>query len=141
MRGSSATDAQAHHFSQLLSEGAILSAAEFERRMGWSAEDVMQAERARRVFALESDNGKAYPAFYSDPRYALEQLEAITTALGSLPGGSKWIFFTTPKRSLATPGRLTKNGRAQGTARTPLQALAQCDFEQARHTAVAHSER
>ena len=141
MRANSLTDAQRQYFSELVSEGEILSPVEFQRRMGWSAEDVKLAELARRVFALESDNGKAYPAFYSDPRYALEQLEAITTALGSLPGGSKWIFFTTPKGSLATPGRLTKNGRAQGTARTPLQALAQGDFEQTRHTAVAHSER
>ena len=124
-----------------MSEGAILSAAEFERRMGWSAEDVMQAERARRVFALESDNGKAYPAFYSDPRYAREQLEAITMALGNLPGGSKWVFFTTPKVSLATPGKLTKDGRGQGSARTPLQALAHGDFEHTRRTAIAYAER
>ena len=141
MRDKSPTDAHAQRFSQLLSEGAILSTAEFERRMGWSAEEVTQAELARRVFALESDSGRAYPAFYSDPRYAREQLEAITMALGNLPGGSKWVFFTTPKGSLATLGRMTKNGRGQGTARTPLQALAHGDFDRTKRTAVAYAER
>ena len=109
--------------------------------MGWSAEDVTLAELARRVFALESDNAKAYPAFYSDPRYAREQLEAITIALGDLPGGSKWVFFTTPKGSLAAPGAWTKDGREDGTARTPLQALAQGDFELTKRTALAYAER
>src|SRR4051812_17297363 len=141
MRDNSPTDAQAQRFSQLLSAGAILSAAEFERRMGWSAHDVTLAERARRVFALESDNAKAYPAFYSDPRYAREQLEAITMALGDLPGGSKWVFFTTPKGSLARPGRVTKDGQEGGTARTPLQALAHGDFEHTKRTALAYAER
>jgi hypothetical protein len=63
MRDKSHTNAQTERLSELLSEGAMLSPAEFQRRMGWSAEDVAQAELSRRVFALESDNGKAYPAF------------------------------------------------------------------------------
>jgi|KBSMisStandDraft_5_1062788.scaffolds.fasta_scaffold502751_1 hypothetical protein len=141
MRANSLTDAQRQYFSELVSEGEILSPVEFQRRMGWSAEDVKLAELARRVFALESDNVKAYPAFYSDPRYAREQLEAITVALGDLSGGSKWVFFTTPKGSLATPGRVTKDGREQGTPRTPLQALAQGDFELTRRSALAYAER
>ena len=55
MRAHSLTDAQRQRFSQLVSEGEILSPVEFQRRMGWSAEDVTLAELARRVFALESD--------------------------------------------------------------------------------------
>ena len=141
MRAHSLTDAQRQRFSQLVSEGEILSPVEFQRRMGWSAEDVTLAELARRVFALESDNAKAYPAFYSDPRYAREQLEAITIALGDLPGGSKWVFFTTPKGSLAAPGAWTKDGQEDGTARTPLQALAQGDFELTKRTTLAYAER
>ena len=105
MRADSLTDAQRQRFSQLVSEGEILSPVEFQRRMGWSAEDVTLAELARRVFALESDNAKAYPAFYSDPRYAREQLEAITIALGDLPGVAKDPFGVVKKTHLLPPER------------------------------------
>jgi hypothetical protein len=81
------------------------------------------------------------PAFYTESTYAREQLEAITVALGGLPGGSKWIFFTLPKGSLATPGGLAEDEREEGTARTPVEALSPGDFERTMRAAVGHVER
>ena len=92
-------------FAELLSGGAILSSAEFQRRMGWSADDVTRAELERRIFSLESGSVRAYPAFYTDQTYAREQLEAITIALADLPGGSKWIFFHAAEGLLGDAGR------------------------------------
>ena len=128
-------------FAELLSGGAILSSAEFQRRMGWSADDVTRAELERRIFSLESGSVRAYPAFYTDQTYAREQLEAITIALADLPGGSKWIFFTLPKGSLATPGGPTEDEREEGNARTPLEALSHGDFEAVMVAAAGYYER
>ena len=67
-----------------------------------------------------------YPAFFADARHDRAVLERVSRALGSLPGGAKWEFFTTPRLSL---------GR-----KTPLQALARGQVEEVLAAAAAFAD-
>ena len=99
---------------------------------------------------------RAYPAFYLDPRYSRKVLEAVSMMLGGLSGGSKWLFFTTAKASLAcakpcqqAPQRLSDVARARSDPsslgpvipRTPLQALEEGDVEIVKRAAAGFAQR
>jgi len=94
--------------------GALIDAAELARRRGISPEQVGELIAQHRIFSLERDGKTLYPAFLAEPTADLRRLEAVCRRLGTLPGGSKWQFFVTPKGSLA--------------GRTPLEALRDGDF-------------
>jgi|SRR5436190_23383711 len=133
--------AQAARFNELLGEGEILLTPEFLDRLKVTRQALSKAVLNNRIFFLEVEGVKGYPAFYVDGRYNRGQLEDITRLLGNLPGGSKWVFFTTPKGSLARAGRVDRDGQEKGKPRTPLQALADGDIERVKATATAYAER
>lgn len=89
--------------------GALVDAVVFARRRGISVERLDQLVAERRLFAVERDGKKLYPAFFVHQAIEIRRLEAVCKRLGSLSGGSKWQFFVAPKASLA--------------GRTPLEAL------------------
>lgn len=93
----------------LIRQHALLDSGVFITRLGWTRQALSKALAARRVFFVEHQGARYFPAFYSDKRYDRRHLEAITKLLGDLPGGAKLQFFLNPRGSL---------GR-----RTPLQAL------------------
>lgn len=110
-----------------LAEGRLLGAAAMRERLGISRQALSAALRAQRLFALSGPSGDyLYPAFFADPGLDRAVLEKVCRALGGLPGGAKWEFFTTPKGSL---------GR-----KTPLQALAKGRIDAVLAAAAAFAE-
>ena len=106
---------------------ALLSAEVFASHFGCTPDSLEAACDAQRIFYLTIDKVRLYPAFYVDPRFDRNELEAITRCMGGLAGGSKWQFFTQPKGSLG--------------AVTPLAALLADRFAKVRASALAFFER
>ena len=129
----SARDDVRSTFHALLKSGELLDSASFQERAGITRQALSKAVSARRMFYLEVGGIRAYPAFYLDASLERAKVEAVTKLLGDLSGGSKWLFFTTAKGSLATP--------RSGTPRTPLQALMDGDFDKVTQTAIGFAER
>lgn len=123
-----AADTPANHaMDDLIASSQVLTPAVFADRMGWSRQALSKALAAHRVFFLESEGRRYFPAFFADARYERRHLEAVARLLGELPGGAKWLFFTTPKGSLS---RLT-----------PLQALERGKVTQVKTAAQGFAER
>jgi hypothetical protein len=97
------------HMQALIREGALLRSAEFISQLNWTRQALSKALAAHRVFFVEVEGARYYPAFFADPRYERRHVEAISRLLGDLPGMSKLQFMTTPKGSLSN--------------QTPLQAV------------------
>ena len=94
---------------EMIRKRELLESAAFATRLGWTRQALSKALAARRVFFVEHQGARYFPAFYADKRYDRRHLEAITKLLGDLPGGAKLQFFLNPRGSLGK--------------RTPLQAL------------------
>lgn len=110
-----------------IAAGRLLGSAEMRERLGISRQALSAAVRGQRLFVLAGPSGDfLYPAFFADSRHDRTVLEKVSRALGSLPGGAKWEFFTTPRLSL---------GR-----KTPLQALAKGQVEEVLAAAAAFAD-
>ena len=79
----------------------LLDSSNFTNRLDWTRQALNKALRANRVFFLEVRGDRYFPAFFTDPRHERRHLEAVSRLLGDVPGGGKWLFFTTPKGSLS----------------------------------------
>lgn len=79
----------------------LLDSSNFTKRLNWTRQALSKALRANRVFFLEARGDRYFPAFFTDPRHERRHLEAVSRVLGDVPGGGKWLFFTTPKGSLS----------------------------------------
>jgi hypothetical protein len=79
----------------------LLDSSNFAKRLNWTRQALSKALRANRVFFLEARGDRYFPAFFTDPRHERRHLEAVSRMLGDVPGGGKWLFFTTPKGSLS----------------------------------------
>ena len=107
--------------------GRLLGSADMRERLGISRQALSAAVRAQRLFVLAGPSGDfLYPAFFADARHDRAVLERVSRALGSLPGGAKWEFFTTPRLSLGK--------------RTPLQALAKGQVDEVMAAAAAFAD-
>ena len=112
---------------QDIAAGRLLGSAEMRERLGISRQALSAAVRAQRLFVLAGPSGDfLYPAFFADGRHDRAVLEKVSRALGSLPGGAKWEFFTTPRLSLGK--------------KTPLQALAKGQVEEVLAAAAAFAD-
>ena len=98
------------NLERLVREGTLIKAEELMDQLGWTRQALSKARKARRIFSVEIKRESYYPAFFADPRYDRRQLEAVSKALGDLPGSSRLQFMLTPKGSL--------------DSLTPLEALA-----------------
>lgn len=105
----------------------LLSSADFLPKWGRTKQALSKAVASGRIFTVDVGAATYYPAFYLDPRYDSKQLATVTQALGTLPGWSKWQFFTTQSDYL------------DGV--TPLAALARGRVEEVKKLAVAFIER
>ena len=113
--------------NDLVKSRQLLGSSAFASRIGWTRQALHKAQLANRVFYLESGGERFYPAFFADDRYQRHHLEAVAKLLGDLPGGAKWLFFTTPKGSLSR--------------RTPLHALEKGQLAQVKTAAEGFAER
>lgn len=141
MDSSIASSTVSAHFDALMKSGELVDEAVFCQRSGLSLEQVAAAIAAGRLFRLESGNSCGYPAFFLDAFVQRAQVEAITQLLARSSAGTKYAFFTTPRGSLARSGRIQDGVLvANGTARTPLQALRDGELERVRAAALSASE-
>lgn len=120
----------------------LLQIAEFSQRAGMTSMEVAAAVQEHRLFLLTLGDEALIPAFFLSDRFDREQLESISTILADLSAVSKWLFFTTPRGSLAMPGNLL-NGLlvTDGEPRTPLQALEDGEFEAVKRCAESVASR
>jgi hypothetical protein len=112
---------------RLLDEGQLVSPAAFADGLQFTRQALSKALKARRVFYVDVQGRRHFPAFFLDPRFERRQLEDVCRALGDLPGASKLQFFMTRKASL------------QGA--TPLEALAAGQFARVRVAAQGFAAR
>ncbi len=112
---------------RLVDEGQLVPPAALAEGLKFSRQALSKALKAQRVFYVDVQGRRHFPAFFLDPRYERRQLEDVCRALGELPGASKLQFFLTRKASL------------QGV--TPLEALAAGQFSRVRTAAQGFAER
>lgn len=90
-----------HALLKSIKRQELLNSSNFTKRLNWTRQALSKALRAKRVFFLEARGDRYFPAFFTDPRHERRHLEAVSRMLGDVPGGGKWLFFTTPKGSLS----------------------------------------
>ncbi|VWC68302.1 hypothetical protein BLA9940_03855 [Burkholderia aenigmatica] len=111
----------------LVAAGRLLPAAELWAGLGITRQALNKALVSGRIFTVDVGAAQYYPAFYLAGDIDRKTLGKVTQQLGSLPGWSKWQFFTTPKASLGNV--------------TPLKALSQGQVERVERAAAAFAER
>ncbi|MEJ8815231.1 hypothetical protein WKW77_29475 [Variovorax ureilyticus] len=95
---------------KLVADGTLVEASKFLQEWGFSKQALSKAQAANRVFSLDIEGERYYPAFFLDPRYDRAKLEKVSKVLGDLLAASKLHFFLGARGSLA--------------GKTPLEALA-----------------
>lgn len=95
----------------MVKRGELLPSAKFTTELGLTRQALSKALAANRVFYVDFRGDRYFPAFFADSSYQRAQLEAVSKALGDLPGGAKLQFFLNRRGSLG--------------GETPLTALAQ----------------
>lgn len=101
----------------------LVPGSEMMARLGVSPQALSAALKAKRMFVMQGPSGGYYyPAFFADAKYDRPVLEKVCRALGDLPAGSKWDFFTTPKISLGN--KTTLEALAKGKLDAVLAAAA-----------------
>ena len=111
----------------LVADGKLLPAAQTGAGLGMTRQALSKAVASGRIFAVDVGAAQYYPAFYLTADIDRKTLGRVTQCLGSLPGWSKWQFFTTPKASLGNV--------------TPLVALSRGKVDEVERAATAFAER
>lgn len=111
----------------LVESRKLLPAAKVWEGLNMTRQALNKAVASGRIFTVDVGASQYYPAFYLAGDVDRKTLAKVTQLLGSLPGWSKWQFFTTPKASL---GNIT-----------PLKALSRGRVEQVAKAAAAFAER
>ena len=105
----------------------LLSSAEMRARLQVTPQALSAAVKAKRMFTLSGPSGaQFFPAFFADREYDRPVLERVSKALGDLPGGRKYFFFTAQRYSLG--------------GKSPLQALGKGKIDQVLAAAEAYLE-
>lgn len=110
----------------MISKGDLLDSVAFADRMAWSKQALSKALASHRVFFVEFEGTRYFPAFYADPNQERRHLEAVTKIMGDLPGSSKLQFFLNPRGSLSKL--------------TPLQAVQRGMLTQVKNAAAGFAE-
>ncbi|RKU03646.1 hypothetical protein C7H84_08035 [Burkholderia sp. Nafp2/4-1b] len=111
----------------LVAQGKLLPAAQIWAGLGMTRQALSKAVASGRIFAVDVGTAQYYPAFYLAGDIDRKTLGRVTQCLGSLPGWSKWQFFTTRKASLGNV--------------TPLVALSRGKLDEVERAAMAFAER
>lgn len=98
-------------------EREMLGSAAFCEEMGWTRQALSKAVKSHRVFFVERQGTRYFPAFFAWDALSRSQLQTVCKRLGELSGWEKWQFFTTPKGSLGcqTPLEALKSGQYKET--------------------------
>jgi hypothetical protein len=112
---------------QALAAGELVDEQSLVRRLGWDTRQLDAAIATHRIFFLECEGSRCFPALFCDEAYDPRQVQSVSEALGTVTAGGKWQFFSTPKGSLG--------------GCTPLMALARGQFRAVGDAALAFAER
>jgi hypothetical protein len=112
---------------KLVLEGILVAPAAFVAMLNVSRQALSKALKAHRVFFVEVDGERYFPAFFADARLERRQVEQVSQALGELPGSSKLQFFLNPKASM------------EGL--TPIESLAADGYSRVKIAAQGFAER
>ncbi len=112
---------------QALATGDLVDEHSLVGRLGWDTGQLEAAIASHRIFFLECEGSRCFPAFFCDEVYDPQQVQSVSEALGTVTAGGKWQFFSTPKGSLG--------------GCTPLMALARGQFRAVGDAALAFAER
>lgn len=112
----------------MVRQGELLPSSQFTHQLGLTRQALSKALASNRVFYVDFKSERYFPAFFTHPEYQRSQLEAVSKALGELPGGAKLQFFLTRRGSLA--GETPLAALAKGKLKT-VKALAE-DFAEGR---------
>ena len=83
---------------KLAADGKLLELAQFHERSGLSRRAIHQQINSGSLFTVDGPEGvNYYPAFFADTKYDRAVVRRVARALKGLAGGSKWIFFTSPR--------------------------------------------
>ena len=94
-----------------IASGDLITPADLANRLGVPDEDVEQAIKSGRMFAMESPDGLKYvPAFFAAPALNKGVLAQASQIIAELPAASRYFFFTAHSTFLH--------------GQTPLEALA-----------------
>jgi hypothetical protein len=105
----------------------LINGPELAARLDVSEDALGKAVQSGRLFSIEGPAGATYhPAFFADELYAKAGLGEVSEMLGTLPGPSKYQFFTTKSTCLG---------------QTPLEALAMGRLREVLVSAGAFRER
>ncbi|SAK89905.1 hypothetical protein AWB75_06243 [Caballeronia catudaia] len=105
----------------------LIPAAVLWEGLGVTKQALSKAVKSGRVFTVDVGAATYYPAFYLDTDFDRKELAKVTQMLGSLPGWSKYEFFTTPSDFLDQT--------------TPLKALSRGMVDEVKKLALAFIER
>lgn len=101
------------HLTGLVKRGVLTDSAKLLADLGWTRQSLSKALKAHRIFFVEWAGTRYYPAFFADQKYERGHLEAVSKALGPLPGGSKLQFFLSHRGSLGGKSVLEALSRGQ----------------------------
>ena len=104
-------------------EGVLMGRGAFQDERTITRQALSKAQQERRLFHVEVDGEKYFPAFFLDSRYDRAKLETVSKALGDLPSATKLHFF------------LHKRGSLAGA--TPLEAIASGNYQKVLNAAEA----
>ncbi|MFK4448359.1 hypothetical protein ABH944_008417 [Caballeronia udeis] len=117
--------------------GQLLDRETLRQRLGISELALRGWLRRRSLFYVDGPSGaRYYPAFLADPAYSSTALAAVSRALGTLPGSTKWVFFTNPRGSLGglspleiLAGKRPPGGTASGVGLETILRAARAEVE------------
>lgn len=108
---------------KFVNEGILMGRGAFQDERTITRQALSKAQQELRLFHVEVDGQKYFPSFFVDSRHDRAKLEAVSKALGDLPGATKLHFF------------LHKRGSLAGA--TPLEAIANGDYQKVLNAAEA----
>lgn len=111
---------------KLAQEGVLLSPSALQNALGVSRQAISQRLKSGKLFFVDgAGRARYYPAFFADPALDQQALREVTHALGDIPGASKWMFFTTPRRSLygKTPLEILAGARSASSPAIDISAV------------------
>jgi hypothetical protein len=103
-----------------IEKGNLVSCSDLKRKLHVDDVYISRALAAGRLFAIADSAGALhYPAFYADPAFDRDALEAVIQQLGDLPATVKFHFFISAKLRLRgrTPLQELKDGRLNDVLR------------------------
>ena len=105
----------------------LVEEAEFKASWHGTADTFSKAVADGALFVVRRDGHTLYPSFFCDLTLDPRQLAVVSKLLTRVCGHARWLFFVSPKGSLA--------------GMTPLEALRRGMFTQVKATAQGYAER